>query len=169
VLQRRPVEQPEAARAVHQHALRAVLGDDLAQVRLARHAVATRATRRDEAEHDAIAGRDVRDVGADRLDDPGALVAEDDRPVPLAELAVCVAQVGVADARSRDADEDFAALRRVELDVLDRHRPARVPEHCRPRPHAARPRSGPSARPRCGTPPGRLHDRRPRRRPRVTG
>ncbi len=66
--------------------------------------------------------------GAERLDDAGALVADDDRQ-PRRQVAGHVVQVAVADAGRLDAHEHLAGARRVELDVLDRQRLAGGAQH----------------------------------------
>ena len=116
VLEHRPVREVQPARPVHQHPPRAVLTDDDAEVRLAGEAEAAGAAGRDEAERDMIPGRDVRHPLADRLDDTRTLVAHDGRPEPVAQLAVGMTHVRVADARGRDLDQHLPRLRRVELD-----------------------------------------------------
>jgi hypothetical protein len=121
-----------------------VLGDELAQIWLAGEAVAARATRRDEAERDAVAGLDVRDVLADLFHHARAFVSEDDRPVPVPELAVRVAHIRVADPGGGDTHEDLACLRRVEIHLLHRYGLPGMSEHRGLHPHAARHRSSSS-------------------------
>ena len=71
------------------------------------------------ADHDPVAGRHVRDALADRLDDAGALVAEQHRErVPPAVLLDHV-QVAVADAGRLDLDEHLVRPRRVDDDLLE--------------------------------------------------
>ena len=78
------------------------------------------------AEHDAVAGRDVLDAGADRLDRSRALVPEQDRQrMPPAVLLDDV-EVRVADAARLDPDGDFARLRLVDDDLLERDRARRA-------------------------------------------
>lgn len=141
VLERRPVREPETARPVHQHAPSAVLRDELAQIRLACDAVAARATCGDEAERDTVAGLDVL---TDLFDHACAFVSEDDRPVPVPELAVRVAHIRVADPGGPDTHEDLACLRRVEIHLLHRYGLPGMSEHRGLHPHAARHRSGSS-------------------------
>ena len=84
------------------------------------------AARRDEAEAHAVARLHVRHARSDCLDDARALVPEDHRPAPAAELAVGEVEVGMADAGRCDTDEDLVVSRGVELDVLDRNRCPRL-------------------------------------------
>ncbi len=79
----------------------------------------------------AVAGGDVRDARADRLDDAGALVPEHDRPAAVAQVALGEVQVGVAHARSRHAHEHLVVLGRVQQQPLDAHRQAVALEHGR--------------------------------------
>ncbi len=65
-----------------------------------------------------IADREAGDVLAQRLDHPGALVAEDQRPAARAERAVGEVQVGVADAGGRDPDQHLAGTRSFEQHPL---------------------------------------------------
>ena len=57
-----------------------------------------------------VAGRNVRDCVADRLDHPRSLVPEHHRPAARPELAVGVAHVGMTNAGGRHAHEDLPAL-----------------------------------------------------------
>src|SRR5437667_355116 len=92
-----------------------------AEVRMAAEALRAAAAEPREARHHVITGSQRGHVGADGLDDAGALVAEHDGPVRRpAALAVHDVQVAVADARGGGADEDLAARRLVDLDRLDR-------------------------------------------------
>ena len=65
--------------------------------------------------------RQAFDLGSDRLDEPGALVAEDDRrrPVPLALVGV---EVGAADADGAHAHDDLAGQRLLDVELLDDER-----------------------------------------------
>ena len=110
VLQRRAVRQREPRGPVHQRAAEARIAGRAAERRPPRAAGAARAARRDHAEDDAVAGRDVHDALADGLDRPGALVPEHHRPAALAEAAGGEVHVGVADARSGDAHLHLAGL-----------------------------------------------------------
>ena len=60
--------------------------------------------------HHPLADGQVADARADPLDDPGGLVAEQHRHRPH-PVAVDHRQVGVADARRLDADQNFVAAR----------------------------------------------------------
>ena len=68
-------------------------------------------------------GRHVGDVGADRLDDPRGLVAEQEREV-VVDRALAVVQVGVAHAARLHGDAHLARPG-VGNDDVDRPRPAR--------------------------------------------
>ena len=85
------------------------------------------ATRRDEAEHDVVAGSDGGDTLADLHDDAGSLVSADQRrdggQIPGAGVVI-----GVAHARGDHLDEHLAGLGRVELDLLDAPLAAWLPE-----------------------------------------
>ena len=80
-------------------------------------AVAVPAEDREAGDH-AVARREHRHVLTDRLDDSGALVAEHRRGDHRVE-AVDEVQVGVADAARAGTDDDLAAARLVEVDLLD--------------------------------------------------
>ena len=86
----------------------------------------TRRTR-SPGEDDAVALPQRRPTSdADRLDDPGALVAEHDRrgPVPLALVGV---EVRAADADGAHPDDDLPGQRLLDVELLDaRARPARA-------------------------------------------
>src|SRR6185312_5100305 len=60
-------------------------------------------------ENDEIADRYMCDVGADRLDHPGGLVAEENR-VRVGDAAVAVRQVGVVDAASPERDDSGSGI-----------------------------------------------------------
>ena len=84
-----------------------------------------------EAGDHVVARLDVRYVRAHRLDDTGALVAEDDgvRAAPaLTDEVIDVVLVAVADAGGGGADEYFPADRVGDLDRLDRQRLVWPPE-----------------------------------------
>src|ERR1051325_6820558 len=70
-----------------------------------------------------IARPDRGHFGADRLDDPGALVAQHDRPVER-KPAVTVnhVEIAVTYAGRHRAHQDLAAPRLVDLDRFDRQR-----------------------------------------------
>jgi hypothetical protein len=80
----------------------------------------------------------MRHTRADLLDDPGAFMAEHHRPATAAQRALCKMEIGVADARGRDAHEHLVVSRRIELDLLDVDRPPRLVQNDRPNPHATR-------------------------------
>ena len=102
------------------------------------------AARRAPADDDVVAGRDVHDPLADRLDHTRALVAEQDRQPMSPAAGLDDVQVGVADAARCDPDERFTGAGRVELELGDReaalrgqdgaaiHDPSRPPALCAP-------------------------------------
>ena len=72
-------------------------------------------------EDDEVAGRDVGDALADGLDDPGGLVAEQEREL-VVDAALAVVQVGVAHPAGLDRDHGLARPRVRDHDRLHRHR-----------------------------------------------
>ena len=87
---------------------------------MARQALRAAAAEPREAGDDVVADAHRRDVGADRLDDAGAFVAEHDRPVERkAADAVDDVQVAVADAGRHRAHQHLAAQGLVDVDRLD--------------------------------------------------
>ena len=76
-------------------------------------------------ERDAIADGDEPDTGADRLHDACSLVADHRRQAARLE-PVHRLPVGVAQARRRDPDADFAGPRIGDVDRLDREPPVRL-------------------------------------------
>ena len=121
VLQRRSAGQRETRRPVHQRAAHSRLARGAAERRPAAAAGAAGAARRDHAEHHAVAGRNVHDALADRLDGARALVSEHHGPAPVAQASVGQVQIRMADAAGGDADEHFARLGRRQRDLLDAH------------------------------------------------
>ena len=79
-------------------------------------------------EDDEVAGRDLGDVGADRLDHAGRLVAEQEREL-VVDGALAVVQVGVADPARLDRDQHLAGTGVGHLDGLDRDRLALALRH----------------------------------------
>ena len=75
--------------------------------RLARAAGPALAADRAPVEDDEVAGRDVGDARADRLDDAGGLVAEQEREV-VVDAALAVVQVGVAHPAGLDLHDRLA-------------------------------------------------------------
>ncbi len=70
-----------------------------------------------------IAGLDGRHLGADRLDDTGALMAQHDRPVEREPSdAVDDMQIAMAHAGRGGAHQDLARPWLIDLDLLDRQR-----------------------------------------------
>ena len=57
-----------------------------------------------------VAGHNVPDAGADRLDRACTFVAKHDRPSPLTELTVGEEDVGVTHPGGGDTDEHFSGL-----------------------------------------------------------
>jgi hypothetical protein len=74
-------------------------------------------------EDDEVARGDVGDALADGLDDPGGLVAEQEREV-VVDAALAVVQVGVADAAGLDLDHRLTRPRVGHHDRLHRYRVA---------------------------------------------
>src|SRR5262245_52632285 len=73
-----------------------------------------------EARHHVITRLHGRDLGTDRLDHPGSLVAEHEGTVErVAAQAIDDVQVAVADAGGHGADQHLAAPRRVDVDSFD--------------------------------------------------
>src|SRR5207248_641449 len=92
-----------------------------AQSGVARQALRAAAAKAGEAGNDMIARPHGRHVGADRLDDAGALMSEHDRPVEReAADAVDDMQIAVADAGRDGAHEHLAPQRLVHIDRFDR-------------------------------------------------
>ena len=73
---------------------------------------------RHEHHHDVIADREITDILAQRLDDPGRFVPQRHRQRTGA-IAVDHRQIRMAQARRRDPHQDLAFARRVEIDRLD--------------------------------------------------
>jgi len=131
------VRQLKAARAVEERSPRTGLGDDEAEVRLAREAVPARAARGNEAESNSVTGDDVVDALAHRLHDAGALVPHHGGPATGPEFAVREADIRVTHADGRHPYEDLAFLRRIEVDLLDGDRPPGLSQDCRAHSHQA--------------------------------
>ena len=94
------------------------LGGRLAERRPAADAGAAAPAARDKHQHDMIAGFEVAHAFADVLDDSRRLVAERhrDRPRPR---AVDHRKVGMAEARRRHLDQDFAAAGGTKVELHD--------------------------------------------------
>ena len=99
----------------------------LAEVRMAGHALRAFAAEHRQAGDDVIAGLDVGDIVADRLDHAGRLVAEHARGGERIQ-ALHEMQVGVAEAGEGGAHQHLAALQRRVLHVLDGERLMRLVE-----------------------------------------
>src|SRR5712691_9102439 len=106
-------------------------GDDTAdaEVRVAGEALRAAPAEAGETGHHVIAGTQGGHLRAHRLDDAGALVAEDiwsiqrEPPEPIHDV-----EVAVADAGRGGADEDLAAPRLVDVHRFDRQRLVHLPE-----------------------------------------
>jgi hypothetical protein len=96
-------------------------GGGIAQVWFAASAVAAAAATVEPGEDDVIAGLYRSDSRADRFDDTGAFVADDDRRRHWQDAALD-AEVAVADAAGDDLDQHLALLRVLELDSFDLER-----------------------------------------------
>ncbi len=84
-----------------------------------------------------VADLDAADVGADRLDDPRALVAEHVREHLGGQEALEV-DVGVAQARGDDADQHLVGPGAVELDLVEDEVPALLVDDGDGGPHDSR-------------------------------
>ena len=102
-------------------------GAEVAQVLVAGRAARAATARRDEPEHDVIAGGQPADPLADLLDDAGALVAADDRQLER-QVTGDEVLVRVAHPRGRQLDQHLARAGRVELDLLHAPRRADLPQ-----------------------------------------
>ena len=69
-----------------------------------------------------VAGPEVPDPGADRLDDPRSLVAEHDGERDALPAAVGGVEAAVADAARHHADRDLTLARGLHLELLDAER-----------------------------------------------
>ena len=91
-----------------------------AVLRLAPPACPTVAAHGTPVEDHVVAGGHVGDALADRLDDPGGLVAEQEREV-VVDPALAVVQVGVADPARLDGDDGLTRPGIGDDDRLHRH------------------------------------------------
>src|SRR5580693_7179002 len=91
-------------------------------------AVAAGAAVGDEGADDVVTGLHPGHAGTHLLDDPGALVAEHHRQARL-EVAVRDVDVGVAQARVEEADQDLAVPRPVQVELLDLDALTRLVDH----------------------------------------
>ena len=115
--------------AVGKEALVLLLADRHAEVGPGVEAVDALAALGREEGDDVVAGGEGGDVGADPLDDAGALVAEHGRRVARGVGAGGGVEVGVADAAGDEADEHLAGPRLGQLDLLDRERLPELLQH----------------------------------------
>ncbi len=90
----------------------------VAQVGVARCAVATLPAAWNKAQHYMIAGFDAGDFGANLFDDAGSLMAQGHRQVG-GQVADDNMIVGVADTGGDDAYLYLVVLRRIKLDLLN--------------------------------------------------
>ncbi len=93
-----------------------------AAARIAPPALRALAARRPPGDDDAVPGCDHGHVAAHLLDDPGALVAEQDREPRAPALGLDDVEVGVAEPASLDADEHLTRSRRIDRELLDGRR-----------------------------------------------
>ena len=101
-----------------------------AEIRMAAEALRTVAAEAGQAGDDVVAGLHRRHVGAHRLDDAGALVAEHDRAIERkAADPIDHVQIAMAHAGGGRAHQDLAAPRLVDLDGFDGQRLLHLPEH----------------------------------------
>ena len=103
-------------------------GTEVAQVAHAGLTRRTFAARRDEREHDVVAGRDVLHAGADLGDDAGAFVAAEHREARHRDVAGDEVVVGVAHARRFHLDLDLVLDGITDLDLLDRPWLVEIPD-----------------------------------------
>ena len=100
---------------------------EITQVLVSRRTTGTPATRRDEAEHDVVAGGQPADPLADLGDDASTFVTTDDRQVER-QVTGDEVLVGVTQTRGRQLDENFAGSRWVELDLFHAPRRPELPQ-----------------------------------------
>ena len=74
-----------------------------------------------------VAGHDMEDPLADRLDDAGAFMAEHDRTRRADTAAAMDAQIGVADARSDDPHQHLAGAGALEFSSISEPRRSASP------------------------------------------
>ena len=110
----------QAGGPVGQIALALLLADRHAQVRPRVDAVDALPALRAEQRDDVVADGQGFDSRADRLDDPGALVAEHRRRVAGRVDARGRVEVRVADAAGDEPHQGLALLRVRQLELLDR-------------------------------------------------
>src|SRR5215467_2250326 len=90
----------------------------VAEVRLSGRAPPAVAADRQERADDVITGAEPGDAGTDLFDDPGALVAADDREARH-DIAVTEVLVGVAETGRHVPDEDLPGLGGIEFQLGD--------------------------------------------------
>ena len=144
VVERLAVELAEPPLAAEERPGRVGRRARLAERRAARPARLAMPACGNEGEHHVVAGRELVDALADRLDLARGLVAERHRHHPRPR-AIDHREVGVAEPGGADPDQELAGSRRVELDLdhLERARlgvggrGAHLPQDRRTRPHPA--------------------------------
>ncbi len=102
------------------HLLGRVVGGE-AVLRFALLAGSTLAADGPPIEDDVVARRDLGHALADRLHDPGRLVAEEEREL-VVDAALAIVQIGVADAAGLDGHHSLAGPGVGNHDGLHRHR-----------------------------------------------
>src|SRR6201997_4585175 len=123
-------------------------GADVADVLHSARTPAALSAHGDERHHDVVARREIRYAVTDFTHDAGTLVAADRREhgrqpegahhvVGRRHVAFEYVVVGVAQPGRGHLDEDFAGVGRVQLEFLDRPRPADVVQDRRAAFHAA--------------------------------
>ena len=129
----------EAGRAIREVAEPLLLADRDAAVgaRIAAM-LAPAAFRREQRDH-VVTGLNEADLGAHRLDHPGALVAEDARDVTARIGAGGRVQIRVTDTAGDEANERLSCLRLGQVDILDDERLPELLEHGGADLHAAAP------------------------------
>jgi hypothetical protein len=83
----------------------------------------------DESEYDVVAALNFADLGPNFFDYAGSLVAEHHWPHRYAPLAAYHVIVSAAQAYGGDAHQYLGGPRRIERDLLDRHRSANVAKY----------------------------------------
>src|SRR4029077_9648221 len=112
-----------------------LLTDRQAQVRLRAAAVHALPALGGEQPDDVIADGERVDAVAERLNNAGALVAENRRGVARRVRARRGVHVGVADTTRLETDEHLPRPRRREIDLLDDERIPELLQNCSPNLH----------------------------------
>ena len=124
----RPAAEDGSEQRPVRRAVRATLRAELGRAppRVAAAARRARAARRPPRDDHAVAGRHRRHLGADLLDDAGALVTEEDREGHPPAVRLDDVNVRVAETARLDAHLHLARPGSVEDDLLDGRRSARL-------------------------------------------